>query len=153
MISKGAFPLNLTGRTNNAVILTRPRHPFLQDLIDTITQSNVEEHYSTKEMCIYYTTGPHLFESVVERHRDELVFLDNRFYEPCFSLDPMCNPKEDSIMDHQHELSWINPIFMDMLRLLFPVAYIMTALSVIVLVLYGVRFFTKKHLKVQRAVV
>uniref|UniRef100_A0A6C0L6C9 Glycosyltransferase n=1 Tax=viral metagenome TaxID=1070528 RepID=A0A6C0L6C9_9ZZZZ len=153
MISKGAFPLNLTGRTNNAVILTRPRHPFLHDLILTITSSNLEEQYSTKEMCIYYTTGPHLFETVLERHRDEVVFLDNRFYEPCFSLDPMCNPKEDSIMDHQHEMSWISPIFMDMIRLLFPVAYIMSALSILVAVFYVVRFFTKKHLKVQRPVV
>ena len=81
MISKGAFPLNITGRTNNAVILTRPHHPFLHDLILTITSSNLEEQYSTKEMCIYYTTGPHLFERVLERHRVEVVFLDNRIYE------------------------------------------------------------------------
>lgn len=125
MISKAAFPLNITGHTNNALIIVRPEHPFIRDLIDTIAESEVNENsYSTKELYIDATTGPSFVESIIARHREKIVFLDNKYYEPCFSVDTMCTAKTDSIMLHQHEMSWINPIFRDLFKLIFPLVYV-----------------------------
>jgi len=126
MISKGAFPLNLIGHTNNAVIISIPQHPFLQDVINTTVESSVQEKdYTTKELYIDATTGPRFFETVIDRHREEIVFLDNKFYEPCFSVDPVCRPKVDSIMLHQHEMSWVSPFIKTLFHILFPLIYVL----------------------------
>ena len=128
MISKGAFPLSVIGHTNNAVILCMPGHPFVEDAVRTMVASPAaESSYPTKELYINATTGPTLFESVIARHREKIVFLDNKFYEPCFSVDPVCRPSEDSIMLHQHEMSWVSPFFRDLFRLLFPLIYVIIA--------------------------
>jgi mannosyltransferase OCH1-like enzyme len=126
MISKGAFPLNMIGHTNNAVILCRPRHPFVEDVVRTMVSSSAKEsNYPTKELYINATTGPRMFEEVIARHREKIVFLDNKFYEPCFSVDPMCSASGDSIMLHEHEMSWVSPFFRDLFRLLFPLIYVL----------------------------
>ena len=136
MISKGAFPLNIIGHTNNAVILCRPRHPFLEDAIQTIAAAQIQESdYSTKELYIDATTGPRFFETVIARHKEKIIFLDNKFYEPCFSVDPICRPTSDSIMLHQHEMSWVSPFFRDLFRLLFPLIYVILV-AVPLMILY-----------------
>jgi len=126
MISMGAFPLNIIGHTNNAVILCRPGHPFVEDAVQTIAGASVKEaDYSTKELYIDATTGPRFLEVVIGRHREKIVFLNNKFYEPCFSVDPICRPSEDSIMLHEHEMSWVSPFFRDLFRVLFPLIYVL----------------------------
>jgi mannosyltransferase OCH1-like enzyme len=137
MISMGAFPLNIIGHTNNAVILSVPGHPFLRDAIDTICSASLKESdYTTKELYIDATTGPSFMETVIRRHRDSIVFLDNKFYEPCFSVDPVCSASRDSIMLHQHEMSWVSPFFRDLFRLLFPLIYVLMIL-IPLLILYA----------------
>jgi mannosyltransferase OCH1-like enzyme len=147
MISKGAFPLNVIGHTNNAVILCRPRHPFLEDAVQTIAAASVKESdYSTKELYIDATTGPRFFESVILRHREKIVFLDNKFYEPCFSVDPLCRPTNDSIMLHEHEMSWVSPFFRDLFRLLFPLIYVIMV-AVPLMILYWAISLPKSRLR------
>jgi mannosyltransferase OCH1-like enzyme len=128
MISGGAFPLNIVGHTNNALIITKPKNPFIEDMISTITEAKIDEKsFLTKELYINATTGPQAVQTVVEKHRENIVFLDNKFYEPCFSLDPVCRPQNETIMDHQHEMSWIAPPLRELFKILFPMIYVLMA--------------------------
>ena len=126
MISGGAFPLNIVGHTNNALIITKPKNPFIEDMISTIVGAKIDEKsFLSKELYINATTGPQAFQTVVEKHRENIVFLDSKFYEPCFSIDPVCKPTEETIMDHQHEMSWIHPSFRELFKYLFVLLYVL----------------------------
>lgn len=111
IVSGAAFPANIISKINNALIITTPKNIILKDLIHTIVKSNTKESdYLTKELYINYTTGPFMFNTVITKY-PEAIILDNKYFEPCLSVDLTCSVDTASAMDHQHELSWINPIF------------------------------------------
>ncbi len=111
IVSGSAFPANMVIKTNNALIITTKHNYILKDLIDTIVSSkHKRKDYLTKELYINSTTGPNAFVSIIKKY-PEAYILDHKYFEPCLSVDLLCRTKEDSIMDHQHEMSWINPFF------------------------------------------
>jgi mannosyltransferase OCH1-like enzyme len=128
MISGGAFPLSVIGHTNNALIIVKPKNDFILDIITSVVETEADPTaYVTKELYIDATTGPRFMQKVIERHREKIVFLDNKFYEPCFSADPICQTTNDTIMDHQHEMSWIHPEFKWTFKYLFGLLYFLLA--------------------------
>ncbi len=128
MISGGAFPLSVIGHTNNALIIVKPKNDFILDIITSVVETEADPTaYVTKELYIDATTGPRFMQKVIERHREKIVFLDNKFYEPCFSADPICQTTNDTIMDHQHEMSWIHPEFKWTFKYLFGLLYFILA--------------------------
>ena len=125
IVSRAAFPLNIMGHTNNAILLVRPQHPLLLNIITQISKSTaVEEDFMTKELYINGTTGPSFVDGIIQKYKDSIVLIDNKYYEPCFSVDPICRTQADTIMDHQHELSWIHPMFHILFKILFILLYL-----------------------------
>lgn len=109
IISYSAFPAYIIGWVNNGLIMCKKNHHILFDLIMNITETNVKESdFVTKELYINATTAPSKFNELVYKNRDEVLILDHKYFEPCFSVDPLCEPGDDSIMDHKHELSWFH---------------------------------------------
>lgn len=109
MISKLSFPYNLFGMLNNAVIITPPQHVHLKNMIDRISKDNrTKNDFLTKELYTQNITGPFFVNDVIANSNIPYTVLDNKYYEPCNSNDILCSVDKDSIMDHQHELSWVS---------------------------------------------
>jgi mannosyltransferase OCH1-like enzyme len=107
IISQSGFPYNLTGNYNNAVIITVPGNTIVKKIIDEIIANNKScSKYIIKELCVHDITGPIHVTKVVKNSKEPHTVLDNKYYEPCTSIDIFCNTHKDSIMDHKHEGSW-----------------------------------------------
>ena len=120
LISYHTSPFNLLGITNNAVIICSARHLLLKDALDSIIgDPHRPSDFITKELYVHFTTGPLFFNRFVKKYRDSVVILPYKYFEPCDSNNPYCEIPDDSIMDHQHEMSWMNPIFGILLQSLF----------------------------------
>ena len=148
IVSLAAFPGNMIGQTNNAIVLAKPHHPLLLELITRMTTVTAKESdFLTKELYLNGTTGPGLQNSFFYEHKGEIVFLDNTYYEPCFSVDPICRPSQESIMDHKHEMSWISPWAKLLLKILIGLFYAALAVVPLALIYWGyVRFVSKKRI-------
>lgn len=112
MISMSAFPLNMLGKINNAVILTPVQNELLKKIIDTIISEKKNcDAFITKEMCVENITGPLFINDIIYNSKLPYKIMNNKYYEPCFNNDVMCSINKNSIMDHKHEGSWVSPIF------------------------------------------
>ena len=108
IVSQSAFPATLVGFINNALIMVRQHHPVLLEIINAICACAAkEEDYISKELYIGATTGEPFYRIIMER-QSEIRIIDSRYFEPCFSVDPICSPDRTAIMDHRHELSWFS---------------------------------------------
>jgi inositol phosphorylceramide mannosyltransferase catalytic subunit len=59
IVSLSAFPGNLIGQTNNAIVLAKPHHPLILELITRMTSVTAKENdFLTKELYLAGTTGP-----------------------------------------------------------------------------------------------
>jgi mannosyltransferase OCH1-like enzyme len=129
IVSYSAFPGNILGVVNNAFIMTKKEHPILYKLIMSIVNTKVNESdFPTKELYIDATTSPSKFNKIMYANKDDIMILDHQYFEPCFSIDPICKPSDKSIMDHKHELSWFNgwtKIFVQILIILLYVVLLM----------------------------
>lgn len=92
---------------NNATILTSRANPILKKLLDHILTLSCEVGQS-KESCINGTTGPKEFTTYLNNFKDQIKVLDNTYFEPCGGNDPFCEIKPHTILDHQHEGSWVS---------------------------------------------
>lgn len=93
---------------NNATILVTQGNPLLKELLDSINPDC--SSYGTDVTCIYNSTGPGAFTKFVNKHLDRITVLESSFFEPCSGFDKACTVKENTIIDHQHEGSWVPPI-------------------------------------------
>ena len=148
IVSLSAFPGNMIGQTNNAIVLAKPNHPLILELITRMTNSTVrEEEFLTKELYLNGTTGPSVQNAFFYEHKGEIIFLENTYYEPCFSVDPVCRPSQESIMDHKHEMSWISPWAKVLLKILIALLYLALFVVPLMLIYWGyVRFASKKRI-------
>jgi mannosyltransferase OCH1-like enzyme len=148
IVSLSAFPGNLIGQTNNAIVLAKPHHPLILELITRMTSVTAKENdFLTKELYLAGTTGPAIQNTFFHEHSGEIVFLDHTYYEPCFSTDPVCSPSKESIMDHKHEMSWMSPWMKVFLKSMIGFLYILLYSIPIGIVYWAyVRFAGKKRI-------
>lgn len=108
IVSRHAFPHKYFSTANNALIIARPQHPFLKDLIQEIVSNDIpyDGIAAVRPIHVHATTGPTMFNSVLSKYIDSITVLDNTYFEPCAGPDPLCFPGKEAIMDHQHESSW-----------------------------------------------
>lgn len=110
MISASAVFPKFCNLVNSALIICTQHHPVMKHIIDTIaTDTSVPSNYPLQELYVTSTTGPVFMSSIIYRFPDKIHLLDNKYFEPCFSGDMFCSNMDDSIMNHRHELSWMNP--------------------------------------------
>lgn len=91
---------------NNATILVSKNNPIMKDLLDHILGLSCDINQS-KESCIQETTGPKEFTTFLNKYKDQITILDNKYFEPCGGADTECVIPEVAILDHQHEGSWV----------------------------------------------
>jgi mannosyltransferase OCH1-like enzyme len=127
IVSRSAFPATLVGFINNALIMVKPHHPLLRQIITEICAFGAKEaDYMTKEMYIGATTGPLApFYRIIMANPSDVNIIDSRYFEPCFSVDPICRPDGEAIMDHQHELSWFSGTFKVLASVLIVILYVL----------------------------
>ena len=98
---------------NNGIIISQPKSNFMFNLINEI-HKNYNCQYSdlNKSMCINRTTGPLLFTKIYNNYenKSKIKILDWSYFEPCV-LDDICDVKENTILIHRHNTTWINKIF------------------------------------------
>jgi mannosyltransferase OCH1-like enzyme len=137
IVSGSAFPINTLGFINNAVFFVTPKHPLMRALIDEIiAQKATPADYISREAYIMDTTGPYRVSKFIHAHPDEIYVLDNRYYEPCVSTDPLCSVDVATIMDHQHEQSWASEWYRQVQRFLFVIArlwWVVLAVTVVLI--------------------
>lgn len=144
IISSSAFPANLIGWVNNALIMCRRGHPILLELIQSIIDANLnEQDFSTKELYIDATTSPSKFNSIVYRHINDVVVLNYKYFEPCFSVDPLCMPGSRSIMDHRHELSWFHGALKVLAQVIIVFIYFLLFVLFPLLFIYAIYLIAK----------
>lgn len=102
---------------NNALIISTKQHPVLQHMLDAIVSTPSDpSNYILNEFYVTNTTGPLFMNRIIRKFSDVIHLLDNHLYEPCFSGDMFCTDTANSIMNHRHELSWLNPFTKFILR-------------------------------------
>lgn len=93
---------------NNATILVSKNNEILKGLIDHILALSCDINQS-KESCIQETTGPREFTKYLNQYKDQITILDNIYFEPCPGSDENCEINSElTILDHQHEGSWLS---------------------------------------------
>jgi mannosyltransferase OCH1-like enzyme len=110
IISGAAYPADTLNLVNNAVIIVTPHHPVMRVILGEIVASPYSEtDFPVKELYIHNTTGPIFINRIISHHRTKVHILPYKYYEPCLSIDPYCSVDTNTaIMDHQHELSWMD---------------------------------------------
>lgn len=92
---------------NNATILVSKNNPIMKGLIDHIMTLSCDINQS-KESCIQDTTGPREFTKYLDQYKDQIVVLDNVYFEPCNGADLACSISPETIINHRHEGSWLS---------------------------------------------
>jgi mannosyltransferase OCH1-like enzyme len=125
IVSGGAFPFGNVGLVNNAVFIITPKHPLMLTLIERIiNQKSDPSNYPTRELYVMNTTGPLAVSQFIREHPTEIYVMDNQYFEPCISTDPLCSvDPAKSIMDHQHEQSWASDLYRSVQGILFMIAH------------------------------
>ena len=149
-ISASAYPFQ--HMVNNGILICRPYHPFLKDIIDTILADTTrEEDYALQEMYVHNTTGPLFVGKRLDKYKNQVEILDNQYFEPCLSTDPYCKAGKESIMDHQHEMSWFSKAGKAVLDfaslILFTVLYYFSYILVAIIIVYGLYHLQKGTIK------
>jgi mannosyltransferase OCH1-like enzyme len=120
ILSTVARPVNYTGIINNAMFAVKPHSPYMKKLLDECTASNKTlDDYPNKEIYLNSETGPAFVTRILGPSRKKIKILDPDYFEPCFSMDTLCKPSEKTIMEHNHTLSWIDPMYHWIFRVLF----------------------------------
>lgn len=94
---------------NNATILVSKNNNLIKGFIDSIVAN--DKVYFGEMLTIAKTTGPLAFTKFLKQYKNEITILDPSYLEPCSSMNKYCKVKPNSILDHRHELSWINPFY------------------------------------------
>jgi mannosyltransferase OCH1-like enzyme len=145
IVSNIPFPTSyITKNINNAIIIVSPHNIIMNDLIMSIVQqTQIKDKYLTDSLYVMHTTGPIFFYTVINKYKN-IIKLDNKYFEPCFSSDPFCSVSAVSIMDHQHEQSWLPSYFNFIWKFLFILMYISFIVIPVGIVYGGYRLFTSR---------
>jgi mannosyltransferase OCH1-like enzyme len=107
---------------NNGIFLGKPNTDILKYMIDKISYDCAM--LDNKITCISNTTGPiyfhkHIFKYINSQRKKKstIIILDNEYLEPC-TLDD-CNVTKNTYIKHEHNLSWLNVHFKNIIWLYF----------------------------------
>lgn len=127
---------------NNATILVSPLNPIMKDVLDS---SSVEcKLFEEKTLCVMNTAGLNMFNKVLSKYGDQVTILDNKYFEPCSGSDPNCVVSPETILDHQHDKSWVNPAYKKIEEFYYSLKPYRT--TIIVSVIAIIVFFVLKRL-------
>jgi mannosyltransferase OCH1-like enzyme len=101
---------------NNGIILSAKGSVYIKQLIEQVIDfdhSKFKKYkllYKNKQYCIMKSTGPFIFTSVLTAFSQDpnVLILDYDYFEPCYSVDSHSQITSRTIINHQHELSWMS---------------------------------------------
>lgn len=128
---------------NNGIIIGKPHTYILSYLIENFkTQCNF---YENKIMCIQNTTGPPIFNELIDLYiknnnkPDDILILPNYYFEPC--IGQRCSIEAETYIAHKHELSWLSENqkiifdFFSQLNLIYLTLFIITIIIILIYVM------------------
>jgi len=145
LVSEISYPGNLIGLKNSAVVICTKGNSIMKDGVERIiADQRTQKDFYSREEYISSIAGPQFIGKLVEDHRDEVGILSYVYFEPCSPRDPSCTIPEESIMDHQHELSWTSPLYKFLIWLLY---FLLNSFNYILisLVFYTLYYVYKKN--------
>lgn len=120
---------------NNATILVKKNNPLLKNLLNQILTESCEIGQSDYS-CIQQTTGPAAFTEYLNNYKDQITILDNKYFEPCSGQDPYCEIPQESLVNHKHDATWVNPFYKSLSRLYYSAkqykGLLLTGLAIII---------------------
>ncbi len=135
IVSKLPNPVGYTGYLNNAMFAVRPRCPIIKEMIDKCTVSTKKpEDYLNKELYLNNETGPEFVNRCLTPYKKRIKILDSEYFEPCYSVDPLCEKTPKTILEHKHTMSWIDKGYHWIFKLLFIVYRFLPILLIVAFV-------------------
>lgn len=94
---------------NNGIIIGKPQTRVLNFLINGFKYDC--RFYENKILCIQNTTGPPIFNKLIEYYKKnisnkDILVLPYDYFEPC--INKKCNITNNTHIIHKHELSWLD---------------------------------------------
>jgi mannosyltransferase OCH1-like enzyme len=128
---------------NNGNIIAKPKTDILNYIINNI---NTTCYISNKFYCINKTTGPPIFNKLLDnyinnndiKNKSNILILNSEYLEPC--LRKNCNITNNTYIVHMHENSWHNP-FIIYLNNLYSYNTFFIYLFNIIIILFLILFF------------
>jgi mannosyltransferase OCH1-like enzyme len=141
MISKSAFPYNMVGILNNAIIITPVNNKILETIIEAIINDKRKaSDFSTKELCTQYLTGPKFISDILTNISMPYTIINNKYFEPCSSNDIFCTVDKDAIMDHKHDGSWVSSYINILLKILIFIIRFFIYIVLAIILIYFIIF-------------
>ena len=128
---------------NNGIIVGKPNSKVIKFLINGFETEC--SYFSNKMLCIENTTGPLIFNNLVDYYiknisDKDILILPNYYFEPCFNGE--CNIVDNTYIIHNHELTWLGPHFKPIFKTIGSINF--TYLSLVILFFIILLFFIKK---------
>lgn len=126
---------------NNGIIISKPNVEICKYLMDNfISQCNWN-----KVLCIQNTTGPPIFNTLVDKYIDEnqnnkILILAYHYFEPCVGSE--CDVNDDTYIIHKHELSWLSgwqKNTFEYITLNINLTYLLIILMLIIIIFYSIK--------------
>jgi len=94
---------------NNGIIVSKPNIDICTFLMDNFKYEC--NWYENKLMCIQNTTGPPIFNTIIDTYiknnnMNKILFLPYDYFEPCIGTN--CHINNNTHIVHKHELSWLS---------------------------------------------
>jgi len=98
---------------NNGIIVSKANIEICSYLMDNFLYEC--QCYEIKLSCIQNTTGPPIFNTIIDKYiknnhnndnKNKILFLPYYYFEPC--SEPKCKINENTYIVHKHELSWLS---------------------------------------------
>lgn len=95
---------------NNGIIISKPGESVLEKIINHIIQMPVCSKWSTKYICINYTTGPNMFSKLIlDNIHDKIKILEPEYLEPM--ILGIGEITDNTYTVHEHDGTWYSSIF------------------------------------------
>lgn len=126
---------------NNGIIISKQNIEICKYLMDNfLNQCNF---YENKLLCIQNTTGPPIFNTLINKYISEhknnkILILPYYYFEPCIGTN--CNITNDTYIVHKHQLTWLTEQQKEILN--FITSYInLTYLTTIIIIIFLLTLF------------
>ena len=132
---------------NNGIIISKKNKDICNYLLDNFKTDC--SYYDTKFMCITNTTGPNIFNHIIDEYQknngqDKILILSSEYFEPCVLGD--CNVTDNTYIEHRHELSWFSDGQKKILNFFYDYEYYIFFTIIIIIIFIVYKFFGYKFI-------
>lgn len=91
------FERTFTKILNTATILSSAKNIYIKEIISNIFKNKIRH----ESLLVTKTLTPY-------KNDQNILLLNHKYFDPCYSLDSCCIIDKKAIVNHKHELPWMN---------------------------------------------